>query len=316
MNGTYVPPYIPPDDFYWQQLLEEGPICSGQAPGPWAWVEAPEVAPALWEEARRLQEARVLLELPIDGFNRGGLIAHWKGVECFVPASHLIAYPFPADPAARESRFQQYVGCNMRLCIIEVEPTRNRILLSEKQALECQPSSAAPWPDWLQPGAICKGRVTSVCTFGAFVDLGPLEGLIHISEISWGRVRHPCDHLKPGEEVQVMVLEVNCDHQRVSLSLKKLCRNPWDTVDSHLKPGDVVTGKIASIERFGLFVELLNGLEGLLHVSELPTNIDLTSLSRLYRVGQEMMVQVREIVPGEHRIVLSLPERSQPYATA
>lgn len=315
MNGTYVPPYMPPDDFYWQQLLEEGPLCSGQAPGPWAWVEAPEIAPALWEEARRLQEAHVMLELPIDGFNRGGLVAHWKGVECFVPASHLIAYPFPADPAAREARFQQYVGCMMRLCIIEVEPARNRILLSQKLALECQAADSV-WPEWLQAGVICKGRVTSVCNFGAFVDLGPLEGLIHISEISWGRVRHPGHYLKSGDEVEVMVLEVNREQQRVSLSLKQLCCNPWDTVHQHLKPGDVVTGKIVGVERFGLFVELFNGLEGLLHISELPSTQDPANLSRRYQIGQTLTVLVREIIPHEHRIVLSLPERNASYATA
>ncbi len=316
MNSQYVPPYGPLDESYWDAVLEGGPVCSGEAPGPWVWTEAPEIPPALWEEARTLQKEHAILSLEVDGFNRGGLIAHWNNVECFVPASHLLAYPFPADPTAREARFQQYLSEPLQLCIIEVEPARNRILLSERQASETQSPQASPWPDTLRPGAICHGRVTSVCPFGAFVDIGPLEGLIHISEISWGRVRHPCDFLEPGRELDVMVLDVIKEHQRVSLSLKRLCRNPWESVEERIQVGDQVTGKVASVERFGIFVELVEGLEGLLHISELTGVADFASLQRLYRVGQPVSVRVMEIVPGDHRIVLGLPDRGAPYASA
>ncbi len=311
--GAYIPPYSPLCEEYWQTLLDEGPLSFGDIPGTWEWIEAPAISPVIWEEARELQKMRTVLKLSVDGFNRGGLVAHWKSIECFIPASHLIAYPFPADPIARETQFEEYTSQILRLCIIEVEPSRNRILLSERQVAECD-ISTPEWPDWLAPGNVCQGQVTSVRPFGAFVDIGPLEGMVHISEISWGRVRHPRDFIEPGEDVDVIILNIDPDHQRVGLSLKRLVPNPWQTVENHIQPGDVVNGKVASVERFGIFVELVHGLEGLLHVSELKNNGYSTELNRDYRVGQDLQVRILEIISEEHRIALGLSEQEGFYA--
>lgn len=311
--GVYIPPYNPLCEKYWQALLDEGPLSLGATPGDWEWIEAPDVAPAVWEEARELQRLRTVLKLAIDGFNRGGLVAHWNDVECFIPASHLVAYPFPADPTAREAQFEDYVAKELRLCIIEVEPARNRILLSERQVAECG-ASGPDWPDWLCSGKVCHGKVTSVRPFGAFVDIGPLEGMVHISEISWGRVRHPRDFIEPGQDVDVMILNVDPEHQRVGLSMKRLVPNPWQSVEDYIRPGDVVNGKVASVERFGVFIELINGLEGLLHVSELASASDTSNLHRDYSVGQEIAVCVLEIVSDEHRIALGLMNEGPAYA--
>jgi len=310
----YVPPYVPPCEGYWQTMLDEGPLSFGRVPGSWEWIEASLVAPALWNEARELFSRHIIMELVVDGFNRGGLMAHWKGIECFIPASHLIEYPFPADPIAREGCFEKYMGQKLRLCIIEVEPARNRILLSERQVAECE-LERPDWPDWLCVGSVCEGTVTSVRPFGAFVDIGPLEGMVHISEISWGRVRHPSDFLKPGQTVRVKILNVDLEHQRVGLSIKQLDENPWASVEYYIQPGDVIMGKIASVERFGIFVELLDGLEGLLHISEFG-DTSRANLHHLYSVGQELSVQVLEIVPCEHRIALSLVDEGMVHATA
>jgi small subunit ribosomal protein S1 len=261
----------------------------------------------VWDEARDRQKKHTVLELVIDEYNRGGLIAHWEDIECFVPASHLVDYPFPADPSAREACFEDYLGKILKLCIIEVEPSRNRILLSERQAAECD-ISEPEWPDWLCIGTTCTGVVTSVRPFGAFVDIGPMEGMIHISEISWGRVRHPFDFLKTGQEVRVKILNVDLEHQRVGLSLKRLRENPWSSVETHFQPGDITKGTIASLERFGLFVELMEGIEGLLHISELSQTNAADDIQNIYKIGDAITVRILEINPEDHRIALGLDE--------
>lgn len=308
----YIPSYISPDEDYWQTILEQGPVSVGPTPGGWEWKEPPPIADAIWDEARALQQTHTILELVIDDFNRGGVMARWKGVECFVPASHLLDYPFPADLTAREARFSQYVGQSLRLCIIEVEPHRSRILLSERQVSECE-MVAPEWPGWLSAGRVCEGTVTSVRPFGAFVDIGPLEGMVHISEISWGRVRHPRDFLEPGQNVQVKILNVDHEHQRVGLSLKRLNSNPWSSVENRIKPGDVLLGEVVSVERFGVFLELLEGLEGLLHVSEIESPL---TPARLYQVGQKVPVRILDIMPDEHRIALGLVDAGMIHAAA
>lgn len=311
----YIPPHTVPCEKYWEALLEEGPVSFGGASGAWEWVESPDVPLAIWDDARQLYSRHVVLELVVDDYNRGGLVAHWKGVECFIPASHLAEYPFPADPEAREKRFEAYIGKTLRLCIIEVEPERSRILLSERRVPECE-LAQPEWPEWLCVGYICDGKVTSVRPFGAFVDIGPLEGMVHISEISWGRVRHPEDFLEPGQQVRVKILNVDLEHQRVGLSLKRLTENPWASARDYITPGDVVVGKVASVERFGIFVELVNGLEGLLHISELNGDKRAEDLLHSYRAGQPITVRVLEIVPEEHRIALSAADKDAAYGTA
>lgn len=311
----YLPPYCPPCETYWQRLLEEGPISLGQSPQAWEWIEAPSIPMEVWDEARELQRRHTVLELPVSEFNRGGLMAFWKDIECFIPASHLIAYPFPADPTAREACFAKYLGNMLRLCIIEVEPSRNRILLSERQVAECELEEPT-WPDWLCIGSVCEGVITSVRPFGAFVDIGPLEGMVHISEISWGRVRHPEDFVQPGQTVRVKILNVDLEHQRVGLSIKRLHDNPWDTVKDYFSPGDVVCGSIVSIERFGVFVELLEGIEGLLHISEIDHASCADDLQGAFACGNEIQVRILDITPREHRIALAPIRNNESYAAA
>ncbi len=303
--NQYISPQTPPSEAYWQAILTEGRVSLGRAPGDWEWAETIIRSPQAWQEAQKLFRNHTVLELEIDSFNRGGLIAHWRGSECFIPASHLLDYPFPANPTARESIFQKYVGKKMKLCIIEVEPVRNRILLSERRVLNCQPAPVN-WPEWITPGKVCTGTVTSVRPFGAFVDIGPVEGLIHISEISWGRVRHPRDFLTADQEVQVIILNVDPEQRRVGLSLKRLTENPWDSVDALAHPGDVLEGTVVGLVRFGVFVELFPGLEGLLHISELKGCSTFADLRNHYEIGQTLSVRVLDVVPAEHRIALEL----------
>lgn len=303
--NRYIPPETCPDEDYWLALLEEGEYSRGKSPGPWHWSEASGSHQAsVWQEAEMLRCQKRPLDLVIEGYNRGGLLTHWKQVECFIPASHLQAYPFPSAPEAREAQFKRYIGKTLRLCIIEVEPARNRLLLSER-AQEC--CTAQPhWPDWLCPGRVCEGTVTSLRPFGAFVDLGPVEGMIHISEVSWGRVRALEHFLNVGQKLQVLILSVDPIHQRVGLSLKRLEPNPWESIHEHVRVGTVITGKVVSIETLGLFVQLLPGIEGLVHISEL--GYEPAQLPKYFSVGQTVHVEVLDLMPQEHRIVLRLAE--------
>jgi len=139
---------------------------------------------------------------------------------------------------------------------------------------------------------------------------------VHISEISWGRVRHPQDFLTPGQEVHVKILNIDLEHQRVGLSLKRLSANPWLSVHTRIQVGDVIRGTVASVERFGVFVELVDGLEGLLHVSELACNDPVATLQRNFSVGQQVPVRVLEIAPEEHRIALGLVDGETSHGTA
>jgi small subunit ribosomal protein S1 len=151
---------------------------------------------------------------------------------------------------------------------------------------------------------VCHGQITNLCTFGAFVDLGGVEGLIHISELSWGRVAHPADVLQSGQEVDVYVLNVDRDQGRVGLSLKRLQPDPWNSVEDRYQVGQVVEGTVTNIVNFGAFVRLEEGLEGLIHASELGGGI-MPALHTL-REGENVLVRINSIEGSRHRIGLSL----------
>jgi small subunit ribosomal protein S1 len=157
----------------------------------------------------------------------------------------------------------------------------------------------------LRPGDACRGTVRNLTSFGAFVDLGGIEGLIHISEISWDRLRHPSEVLRPGEEVEVNVLGVNPAEGRVALSLKRLRPNPWSEVDSRYRVGQVVDGVVTGVVSFGAFVRVEEGLEGLIHVSEMAEP-DLTDPRSVVREGQQVRVRVLNIDTHKQRLGLSL----------
>ncbi len=158
----------------------------------------------------------------------------------------------------------------------------------------------------LNPGDVCRGQITNLCTFGAFVNLGGIEGLIHISELSWGRVSHPADVLQSGQEVDVYVLNVDRHQGRVGLSLKRLQPDPWDSVEERYQVGQVVEGMVTNIVNFGAFVRLEEGLEGLIHASELTG--DMTPSLHALREGENILVRINSIEGARHRIGLSLEQ--------
>jgi small subunit ribosomal protein S1 len=287
-DSTSQPPQI--DEGYWASLLREGEFTETAVPAglgeevsaPRAAPPAPETASAVheradltsdWDAIQQIMKNDETIELLITGYNRGGLLVEWRSLRGFVPASQLIDDPTPINGAGtrdprRSTSLAARVGQRLCLRVIELNREQNRLILSERAA-RSQPGERADLLARLQPGGVVRGSVTNLCDFGAFVDLGGLEGLIHISELSWGRVGHPADILKRGQRVEVQVLEVNRDAGRVALSLKRMRPDPWATVAQRYHIGQIVYGVVTNVVDFGAFTRIEEGLEGLIHVSEL-----------------------------------------------
>jgi small subunit ribosomal protein S1 len=242
--------------------------------------------------------------LIVSGANRGGLLMDWNGLQGFVPASHLIEIPHNQDPRQRIGELAQHIGQSKTVRLIEVDPLQNRLVFSERAALSdfCSPAKIL---SSLRPDDVCKGVVTNLTSFGAFVDLGGVEGLVHVSELSWDRVRHPRDVLRPGQNLEVCVLGVNPEEGRIALSLKRLRPNPWVDVESRYYVGQVIEGQVTNVVNFGAFVRLEEGLEGLIHVSELADG-NFLHPRNVVREGDLVRVRVLNIDAQNQRLGLSL----------
>jgi small subunit ribosomal protein S1 len=324
---------VPPDESYWQALLSEGEYDPGRAApeeGSDPCTDAEQEVllsqqaadldpsqslsgltsgdPDVWHTFIEYQAQERLIELPVVGYNRGGLLVLWDGIEGFVPASQLCEGAPYGDEHMRQDWLAAQVESSLTLKVIEVEPAQNRLILSEKAAKRTQPTDLSVL-DRLKAGDVCSGRVTNLCAFGAFVDLGGMEGLIHISELSWGRVSHPSDMLHSGQEVKVYVLNVDLERGRIGLSIKRLGPDPWETVDSRFTVGQVVEGMVTNVVNFGAFVRLEEGLEGLIHVSEL-SGPD-SPMQWPINEGDSVQVCIMSIDKSRHRMGLSL-ETSYP----
>jgi small subunit ribosomal protein S1 len=302
------------DDGWWASVLQEdrGWLASRSHPydrenGHGAGL--PAVNPAAdWERARALYESDETIELEVVGYNRGGLLVVWNSLRGFVPASHLINFPNEADEVRRKSVLATRVGERLLLKVIEFDPGKGRIVFSERAA-RSGPGSRQQLLQRIQPGDLLTGLVTNVCDFGAFVDLGGVEGLIHVSEISWNRVAHPRDVLRIDETVQVKVLSVDRDNARVALSLKRLRPDPWSTVAERYSVGQIIEGKITNVVNFGAFISLEDGLEGLIHVSELAEGTFLHPRNVVHE-GERVRARILSIDGASRRLSLSL-RRSQ-----
>lgn len=220
-----------------------------------------------WDEIEDIMRQDQTLELHVVGHNRGGLLVEWRSLRGFVPASQLVDQ---SSQSARPQRLHldDYLGQALLLRVIELDRSKSRLILSERAA-RAHSGARAEILRSLRANDTVEGIVTNLCEFGAFVDLGGVEGLIHISELSWGRVGHPEDVLKRDQHVRVFVLDVDPTQARIALSLKRLYPDPWLTVADRYKIGEIVEGKITNVVDFGAFACIEEGLEGLIHFSEL-----------------------------------------------
>lgn len=281
-SSSSSPPPI--DEGYWSSLLRDGENTKGgTVPGAnpgmldslsWASDNAsilgdlPPSSNTDWKVAKQTYDGDQTVALEAVGYNRGGLLVRWNSLRGFVPASQLVDFPVDVDDTKRHDELSCRVGKEIDLRIIELTPEANRLILSERAA-QVEPGKRIEVLSELKPGDICRGVVTNLCHFGAFIDLGGVEGLIHISELSWGRVGHPRDVLESNQEVEVAVLNVNQGNERVALSLKRLQPDPWESVEERYHIGQIVEGIVTNVVDFGAFTCIEEGLEGLIHVSEL-----------------------------------------------
>lgn len=265
--------------------------------------------PEDWSWARELYETDDTVDLPVIGFNRGGLLVEARNLRGFVPISHLVTFQVESDDQERALQLGEFVGSSICLKVIEYDPERGRLVFSERAA-QAGPGRRTELMDSLSPGQKVRGTVTNITRFGVFVDLGGVEGLVHVSELSWGRVRHPADVVKCGQEIEVQVLSVERDQGRVALSLKELMPDPWEQVEERYQIGDIVEGTITNVVKFGAFVGIEEGLEGLIHVSELGDGSFLHPRSAV-REGERVRVRVIHIDAAGRRLGLSLRQVSQ-----
>ena len=231
---------------------------------------------------------------------KGGLIAEVDGIRTFVPASQL--------SQRYVEKISEFVGKPIKLKIIEVDKQKKRIVASRKAYLQEESTSKKKeaW-DKLGEGEVVTGIVRRLTDFGAFVDVGGVDGLIHVTDLSWGRIKHPSEVVAPNQEVQVKILSLDRERERIQLGYKQLQPKPWDVAEEKYAIGSVVEGKVVRITTFGAFVELEPGLDGLVHISQCA----LTRVQKVedaVKVGQAVRVKVLKVEPAEKRISLSIRE--------
>jgi len=264
-----------------------------------------------WREAERLFKEQAVFEGQIAGYNKGGLIVRMGKLRGFIPASQLAnEHQRRADDS--EQVWADLTGKSLPLKVIELDRKRNRLILSERAAMrEVREEQKERLLDSLREGEVRKGTVTSVCDFGAFVDLGGADGLIHISELAWGRISHPSEVVKVGQEVQVYVLSVDRAKKRIGLSLKRLEPEPWDLVEQHYKVGQLVEGEITKLTPFGAFARIDDSIEGLIHISELSDD-RITHPKEIVKEGETHTLRIIRIDPQKRRMGLSLKRVADP----
>lgn len=257
-----------------------------------------------WTEVRDLYHQDRIVELQVTGYNRGGVLVEGQGLYGFVPYSHLIDVPVGSEDQNREGGLESYIGRTLQLKVIECAPEDGRVVFSERAAL-AEPGKRMDLFNSLEPGQNISGAVTNITDFGVFIDLGGVEGLIHISELSWGRVTHPSQIVELGQKIETQVLEISPERCRVALSLKRLQSNPWEKADTEFAVGQVVNAVITSIVSYGAFARLEAGVEGLIHASEMSLE-EGKSVQDIVNEDQEVQVRILHVDAGNQRMGLSL----------
>lgn len=264
-----------------------------------------------WIQAEKLLESQDTHEGMISGYNRGGVIIKIGQVRGFVPASQLSSESQSMQRAESdpEERWSKLVGSALRFKVIDLDRRRNRLILSERLAMrEWRQEQKEKLLQSLQEGGTAEGVVSSLADFGAFVNLGGADGLIHLSELSWGRVNHPSEVVQIGQKVKVQVLSVDMDRKRIGLSLRRMQPEPWETVAEKYEVGQVVRGVITKLVNFGAFARLEDdAVEGLIHISELADR-RITHPREVVAEGDEFDLRIIRIDIDRRRMGLSLKQ--------
>ncbi|GCE13462.1 30S ribosomal protein S1 [Tengunoibacter tsumagoiensis] len=272
-----------------------------------------------WRIAEEQYKNNELLKAKVIDYNKGGLIVDVAGIRGFVPISQILNLKREEVAAGGESqetaaKLQSMKDKELQLKIIEINRARNRLILSERLAVqEWRQRRREELLDELKPGEVRKGVVSNLANFGAFVDLGGADGLVHISQLAWSRVNHPSEVLHVGQEVEVQVLSVDKDKKKIALSIKRAEVDPWTTVEQRYTPGQVVTGVVTKIAPFGAFARIEDGIEGLIHLSELTPGTDAKSV---LHEGAQLQLRILRIDAERRRLGLSLRQADEIDAVA
>ncbi|NDJ53122.1 MAG: 30S ribosomal protein S1 [Chloroflexi bacterium] len=254
-----------------------------------------------WERANELLESQKSVDVTVNGINRGGVLVEFGRLQGFVPQSHLTQIPRSGSNDKLEEAKRALIGETMPAKVIEVQRSRNRLILSEKLA---QTSARQARMEELEVGQVITGRVVGLMNYGAFVDLGGVDGLIHISNLDKRYVGHPSDVLNLNDEVTVLIEGIDVERERISLNREVLLPDPWKVIEETYKEGDLASGTVTNVVDFGFFVGMDQGVEGLVHVSEMETYN--TPPDQLVNVGDSILVRIIQIDSAEQRLYLSL----------
>lgn len=261
-----------------------------------------------WVRADDMMNSGEIWEGVVADANRGGLIIPFGNLRGFIPASHVADLPRGLDEENRKDFMLSFVNKKISAKVIEVNRKRRRLVLSQRDAQrERRDTSKESLLEALKEGEVRRGRVSGLRDFGAFVDLGGADGLIHISELAWCRVKHPSELLNVGDEIDVYILRLDQDTKRIGLSLKRLQPNPWTLVDEMYHVGQLVEGTISRVAQFGAFVSLEPGIEALLHANQIADPAPEDPTQHLMD-GSRLLMRVISIEPQRQRLGLSLKD--------
>jgi len=312
----YESPMPVTDEGWWESVLAEermhaparSPQIVAAKPKP-ILEERVEMVPAIvpvqanWDEIKELYAADRIISMKVTGHNRGGLLVESDTVSGFVPFSHLIELA-GKDDEDRDISLESYAGKTLNLKVIECVPEDGRVVFSERAAL-AEPGKRSQLFNTLESGSHVGGMVTNITDFGVFVDLGGVEGLIHISELSWGRVTHPNQIVSLGQEIEVQVLDVSVERCRVALSLKRMTPNPWERALTDFPVNSVLPAIVTTVLSYGAFARIDAGVEGLLHASEMPLEANQSPRDFL-KEGQQIQVRILHLDSSHQRMGLSM----------
>ncbi len=258
-----------------------------------------------WQRAQELLESQEIFEGVVSGYNRGGVIVYLGKARGFVPASQLVSDEGKKQEDS-DDRFKDLVGKKLMLKVVEMDRSRNRLILSERQAMrEYRRRQKEKLLNELQVGEVRKGVISSMAPFGAFVDLGGADGLIHLTELSWRRVQNPAEVVNIGDEVEVKVISVDRERRRIGLSLRQLQPEPWSVIHENYAIGQLVEGVITRLTSFGAFARIDDTIEGLIHISELSDH-RINHPREVVKEGQRVTLRIIKIEPEKRRMGLSL----------
>jgi small subunit ribosomal protein S1 len=253
-----------------------------------------------WLRAERVMESGEICEAEVNETNRGGVVVQFGRVRGFVPNSHLTSVRRGLSKDRLHEAKEELVGKMLQLAVIEVDRRRRRLVLSERIATQQRREQLL---EEITVGEVRTGVVCNIVSYGAFVDLGGIDGLVHISELDWQHIGHPSEVLKLGDDIEVYVLNVDRERNRIGLSRKRLLPDPWPLVTEQLNEGDLIEGTVTNTVDFGAFVEVGQGVEGLVHISQIPGGQN--ALGALQR-DEKLQVRVLRVDPWKRRISLSL----------